>query len=176
MPKPTTKKELLLLSQERFKELFSLIDSYPETILEKDFPEGTLNRNIKDVFAHIHHWHLLFLDWYAVGMKGEKPDMPSKGYTWKTVPDLNIEIWKHYQNVSLAEIKPQLVDSFKKVQAIIHVHTNTDLFTKKKYKWTGSTSLGAYLISNTSSHYDWAIKRIKKSVKQNAILESISSN
>ena len=36
---------------------------------------------------------------------------------------------------------------------------------KKKYKWTGSTSLGAYLVSATSSHYDWAYKLIKKCLK-----------
>jgi hypothetical protein len=36
-----------------------------------------------------------------------------------------------------------------------------ELFTKKKYQWTGTTSLGAYLVSATSSHYDWGLKTIK---------------
>ncbi|HOP45228.1 MAG TPA: ClbS/DfsB family four-helix bundle protein, partial [Flavobacteriales bacterium] len=37
-----------------------------------------------------------------------------------------------------------------------------ELFEKKRYRWTGSTSLGAYLVSATSSHYDWALKLIQK--------------
>ena len=41
-----------------------------------------------------------------------------------------------------------------------------ELFTKKKYHWTGSTSLGSYLVSATSSHYDWALKLIRKSIKK----------
>ncbi|MDR1911573.1 MAG: ClbS/DfsB family four-helix bundle protein, partial [Helicobacteraceae bacterium] len=36
-----------------------------------------------------------------------------------------------------------------------------ELFTKNKYEWTGTTSLGSYLISATSSHYDWGLKTIK---------------
>ncbi|MEL6140134.1 MAG: ClbS/DfsB family four-helix bundle protein, partial [Bacteroidota bacterium] len=34
------------------------------------------------------------------------------------------------------------------------------------YAWTGTTSLGAYLISSTSSHYDWAYKLIKRCKKK----------
>lgn len=55
--------------------------------------------------------------------------------------------------------------SFEKVFPIIEKHTDEELFTKKKYKWTGSTSLGSYLISATSSHYDWALKLMKKGLK-----------
>ena len=107
----------------------------------------------------------MFLTWYEVGMNAGKPEMPAKGYTWKTLPDLNIEIWKKYQKSSLHQISLLLSESYSDVQMIIKRHSNDELFEKKKYKWTGSTSLGAYLISNTSSHYDWAYKRIKKSMK-----------
>jgi hypothetical protein len=61
--------------------------------------------------------------------------------------------------------KTLLDASYQDIQKLIIAHTNEELFEKKRYKWTGSTSLGAYLISNTSSHYDWAIKLIKKSMK-----------
>ena len=52
--------------------------------------------------------------------------------------------------------------SFLDVQELIHQHSYDELFEKKKYKWTGTTSLASYLISATSSHYDWAIKKLKK--------------
>ena len=142
-----------------------LVNSYSKEDLKREFPKGTLNRNIKDVLAHLHQWHLMMLEWYKIGLKREKPDMPAKEYTWKTLPDLNKKIWEDYRNIKLEEAKELLDSSFLEVQQLITKHSNEELFEKKRYKWTGTTSLGAYLISNTSSHYDWAIKLIKKSMK-----------
>lgn len=164
MPKPKTKDELIELSQSNFKNLLELINSYSNDELEKEFPKGTLNRNIRDVLAHLHQWHIMLLDWYNVGMTGEKPEMPAKGYSWKNTPELNKKIWKDYKNIKLDEVIRILNNSYQRVQKIIKHHSNEELFEKKKYKWTGSTSLGAYLISNTSSHYGWAIKLITKSM------------
>lgn len=163
MARPTTKEELLHLSQANYKKLNDLIESISDP--NKEFPEGTMNRNIRDVLAHLHHWHLMMLNWYEVGMKGEKPEMPAKGYSWKDTPELNKEIWKKYQKVDFNETKSLFNDSYQDIQKIIEKHTNEELFEKKKYKWTGTTSLGSYLISATSSHYDWAIKLIKKILK-----------
>lgn len=165
MPKPKSKKELLELSQANYEELLELVNSYSKSQVEKEFPIGTLNRNIKDVLAHLHEWHLMMLEWYATGMKGEKPDMPAKGYTWRTLPELNLKIWEKYKDFELQRAKDLLDESYEQIQSIIKKHTDEELFEKKRYKWTGSTSLGAYLISNASSHYDWAIKLIKKSIK-----------
>jgi len=162
MPRPKTKNELLELSQKNYSKLLDFIDKLPKNEQEEEFPEGYLNRNIKDVLAHIHHWHLMFLEWFEVGMNGRKPDMPAKGYTWKTLPDLNREIWKKYKDINLKIAKELLETSFNSVQKVIEKFSEEDLFTKKKYKWTGSTSLASYLISATSSHYDWGYKLIKK--------------
>ncbi|WP_298537696.1 ClbS/DfsB family four-helix bundle protein [uncultured Algibacter sp.] len=165
MPRPKSKKELLELSQANYEKLLKLLGSYSNMELEKEFPPETLNRNAKDVLAHLHEWHLMMLDWYKIGMKGEKPDIPAKGYTWRTLPELNRKIWEKHKDVKFQTAKNLFDDSYKQVQRVIKEHTDEELFEKKRYKWTGSTSLGAYLISNTSSHYDWAIKLIKKAMK-----------
>ena len=166
MPKPTTKSELLSQSQTNYQNLLELISGYTDAECLKEFPPGTLNRNIRDVLAHLHHWHLLFLSWYADGMKDIKPAMPAKGYTWKTMPDLNKAIWEKYQDVEMSDVKDMLSHSYQEVKAVILKHNEEELFEKKKYKWTGSTSLGAYLIANASSHYKWAYKLIKRAVKK----------
>lgn len=142
--------------------MYDFIEALPEKEQNAEFPEGTLNRNIRDVLMHLHHWHLMFLDWYQIGMAGQKPAMPAPGYTWKTTPDLNKWIREKYQNTQLAHAMILLQQSFLEVQKIIEQHTDQELFEKKRFKWTGSTSLGAYLVSATSSHYDWALKLIKK--------------
>ncbi|SEJ82589.1 hypothetical protein SAMN05192553_1212 [Cyclobacterium xiamenense] len=141
------------------------IGSFSEKDQFSEFPKGTMNRNIRDVLMHLHHWHLMMMEWYTIGMKGEKPEMPAKGYTWKTTPELNKWIWEKYKDTSLEDAKKDLKSSYKKVRRLIEKHSDEELFEKKRYKWTGTTSLGAYLVSATSSHYDWAYKLIKKAKK-----------
>jgi len=166
MSRPKTKEELLALSQKNAEALNAYIDSLPEEEQHADFPEGTMNRNIRDIIAHLHHWHLLFLRWYEEGMQGQKPEMPAPGYTWKTTPALNRYIWEKYQDLPLEQARQLFAESFQEVRRCIERHSNEELFEKKRYAWTGSTSLGAYLVSATSSHYDWGLKLIKKARKK----------
>lgn len=165
MPRPKSKQELLDLSEINFNKLKSLIEGYTEEQQKSEFHPGTMNRNICDVIAHLHQWHLMMKDWYNVGMSGAKPDIPAKGYTWKTTPELNRLIWEKYRGEDLCKMLALFSESYTIVRGIIEKHTDEELFEKKRYKWTGTTSLGAYLISATSSHYDWAIKLIKKGLK-----------
>ncbi len=164
MPRPKTKEALIGLSHTNYEKLLTFIVKLPEEKRKAEFPSQFLNRNIRDVLAHLHHWHLLLLSWYEQGMKGEKPEMPAPGYTWRTVPELNREINKKYKNVPLDEIKKLWSSSFMNVQKIIAGHSNDELFEKRKFKWTRTTSLGAYMVSATSSHYEWALKLIKKCI------------
>lgn len=163
MPRPQNKEDLISLSNENFNKMFELIDSFPkEEIINGKIPFEDRDKNIRDILAHLHQWHKMMLSWYKTGMSGEKPSMPEKGYTWKTVPELNAKIWQDYQGFSYIDTYELLNSSFTSIQKLITSHSNEELFTKKRYKWTGTTSLGAYLVSATSSHYDWAIKKIKK--------------
>ncbi len=166
MARPKNKEELLILSQRNFQKLFDFIDSLSEEQQLFEFTSNTLNRNIADVLFHVHEWHLMMLSWYLVGMKGQKPHMPAEGFTWKTMPELNKKIWKQNRDRNLEESKIAIKKSYNSLQELIKKHANEELFEKKRYPWTGSTSLGAYLISATSSHYHWALMLIKKGVKK----------
>ncbi len=165
MPKPKNKTELLDLGANNYHKLLDFIDALSPEQQSATFPEGYLNRNIPDVLMHLHEWHLMLLGWYDAGMKGEKPSMPAEGYTWKTLPLLNQEIQKKYAGTPLAEAGKTLSESYKTIRATIEKHPNEELFEKKRYKWTGTTLMGAYFISATASHYDWAFKLIKKCLK-----------
>lgn len=160
MARPTSKIELLSQSEANFKKLMALVESTENA--EREFLPGTMNRNIRDILAHLHHWHLMMIDWYTVGMSGQKPEIPAKGYTWKTTPLLNRKIWEDYQGSVLETVMEKLFTSHVNITALIEKHSNEELFEKKRYRWTGTTSLGAYFIGATSSHYDWALKLIKK--------------
>jgi len=171
MPRPTTKAELTAAAAEQFDRLWGLIGSMPEDIQNKEFDfEGagkkeahwSRDRNLQDVLVHLHEWHRMVQRWHEEGtVRGGMPAVPGDGYTWMTLPDLNMEIWKRYQDTSLQSAKEMLRVSHGEVLAIVESHTDEELFSKGFYKWTKTTTLGAYLISCTSSHYDWAAKKIK---------------
>lgn len=165
MPRPKTKTELLELSEANYQKLLALIQSLPDEKKSAEFAQGTLNRNVSDVLCHLHHWHLMLMDWHQIGLTGQKPDIPAKGYTWKTLPDLNRKIQAQYSSTELDQAMEMLQDSHQRMRELIESYSNDELFEKKRFNWTGSTSLGAYLISSTSSHYDWALKLIKKCTK-----------
>ena len=162
MARPTIKKDLLAQSEENYQKLITLIDSLTPEQQEAAFPFEDRDKNIRDVLIHLHEWHNMMDRWYTVGMSGEKPAIPAPGYTFKTTPELNQKIWESYQQTPLNEAKQLLEKSHRRMMAIIDQHSNEELFTKKYYKWTGTTSLGAYLVSSTSSHYDWALKKTRK--------------
>lgn len=160
MPRPTTKKDLLNASQQSFEQLLDLVTSLPEG--EQISPGVNGEWSVKDVLAHLCAWHGMMETWYKEGMAGNKPDMPAPGFTWKTTPQLNEKIFQEHKNEPLDLVLNSLKSSHAKIQDIIESHSDEELFTKKQFRWTGSTSMGSYFISSTSSHYQWAIDLIKK--------------
>ncbi|MDR1114058.1 MAG: ClbS/DfsB family four-helix bundle protein [Candidatus Margulisbacteria bacterium] len=123
---------------------------------------GTQDKNARDLLMHLHRWHEMVIKWHKDNLAGKEAAFLPQGFTWRTTPELNLKFWHEYQNVNLAKAKRLVKESHKEVMDIINSHTNDELFKKGVYKWTGGTSLGAYLVSVTSSHYDWAMKLLKK--------------
>jgi len=164
MSRPTNKKDLLEASETNLNKLFEFINSLPEEFRNKTYTNDELNdrdKTIADVICHLHEWHKMLESWYKTGMSGKKPAIPAEDVTWQTLPVLNHRIWEKYKGTELKKALTLLKKSHKEVMALIKQHTDEELFTKKKYAWTGTTSLGAYFIGSTSSHYDWALKTIK---------------
>jgi hypothetical protein len=163
MSRPQNKEQLLELSRSEFDKLLNTLETLSE---DKITLRGACGEwSIKDILSHLNEWHLMMQQWYEIGMSGKKPEIPAKGYTWKTTPELNEKIYQENKNKRYDKVLKELKCSFAEIQQIIKKHTDSELFSKQKYTWTGSTSLGAYLVSATSSHYAWANTLIKKFLK-----------
>lgn len=130
-----------------------------------DYPRGS----IKDMLAHLDAWHRMFLEWEAVGRAGEVAEMPAPGHTWKTTPALNMEIHERHAGDSWEMVVASLQQSHAQVREAIASYGDEALFEKKRFTWTGSTSVGSYAVSATTSHYDWAMKHVRRSRKSWAI-------
>jgi len=163
MPRARTKKELLLFGKSEFEKLMDFAETYEK----KEFLQEPIfdNRTIKDILAHLYAWHKLELTWYKEGMNGGKPEIPAPGYTFKTAPALNEKLYQDYKAIGWEDIKEKLGASHKELMSLVGKHTEEELFTKMKYAWTGSTSMGTYFASALSSHYNWASELLRKKLK-----------
>ncbi|UDQ98268.1 ClbS/DfsB family four-helix bundle protein [Lentisphaerota bacterium WC36G] len=176
MPRPTTKTDLIKLANAQYEKLWELVNSMSmeQQVATFHFDEKTLNKaahwkrdkNIRDILVHLYEWHQLLLNWVNANQNGEnKPFLPSP-YNWKNYADMNVKFFEKHQNTSYLQSKEMLKESHNNVMKMIEIFSNEELFTKKHFTWTGTTTLGSYCISATSSHYDWAIKKIKKHIKK----------
>lgn len=62
---------------------------------------------------------------------------------------------------SPSEATELLEQSHKEVLNLAEKFSNEELFSKGVFKWVGGSTLGSYFVSITSSHYNWAIKKLK---------------
>ena len=182
MGRPTTKSDLLTAAAVNFEKLNELISSLTETERNTPFDfsgdekkkenHWKRDKNIRDIYIHLYEWHQLLLRWVASNESGDpKPFIP-RPYTWKTYGDMNVALWKRHQNTALTDARDMFYKSHEEVLRLAERYSNEELFSKGVYKWVGGSSLGSYFVSTTSSHYDWAMKKLKVHRKNCKSLEN----
>lgn len=169
MARPTTKQELTVAAEKQYAKLNELIDSMSADEQNAEFGFEDRDRNLRDVLIYLYEWHRLLLNWAGANRAGNPMSFLPAPYNWKTYPQMNVELWRKHQPTPLAEAKALLQQSHADVMQLIDSFTDEQLFTKKYYTWTGTTSLGSYCVSATSSHYDWAVKKLKAHLKSAAL-------
>lgn len=175
MPRATTKDELIESANRQFEKMWQLIDGMSEEQQCAAFSEEmaltgkeahwTRDKNLRDVLTHLYEWHQLLLAWVRANDSGERRPFLPEPYNWRTYPAMNIEFWRKHQDTSLEDAKAMLRESHSEVIAVIEHYSNEELFSKGILAWTGASTLGAYCVSATASHYDWAAKKIKRHLK-----------
>lgn len=171
MARPTTKNDLIETAGATYDKLMELLDSMTTEQLtgtfsfdiEKEKGEHwKRDRNIHDVLIHLYEWQQLLLDWVTANQKGENRQFLKEGYNWKTYGGMNIDFVEKHKDSSYDEALALLKESHTKVIALAESLSNEELFAKKVFPWVGGSALGSYFVSTTVSHYDWALKKIRK--------------
>ena len=171
MARPQTKENLMIAAKENFEKLNTLISKMSDKELTTPFDfskdekkkeaHWKRDKNLRDVLIHLYEWHQLILNWVESNQKGEEKPFIPQPYNWRTYGDMNVEFWKKHQNTSLEDATKALQKSHKEVLELAEKFTNEELFSRKVYKWVGGSTLGSYFVSATSSHYDWAMQKLK---------------
>lgn len=167
MARAQNKEQLINAAEIEFARLKAEISTFTADQLLEEFQFEDRDRNVRDVIVHLLEWHRLLLNWVhtnAASPDAAVPFLPAP-YNWKTYGTLNVELWEKHQNTSLEQALAELESSHHSVLTLIDSFSDSELFTKKHFSWTGSTSLGSYCVSATSSHYVWAVKKLKQHKK-----------
>ena len=175
MSRPTTKTDLIELANIQYDNLWQFINSMTEDEQLESFNFDTQtagkeahwkrDKNIRDVLIHLYEWHQLLINWINANQNGEEKPFLLAPYNWKTYGQMNIDFFNKHQTTPYDTSKELLNKSHSDVMTLIETFSSDELFAKKQFNWTGTTTLGSYCASATASHYDWAMKKIKKHIK-----------
>lgn len=171
MARPRNKEDLQKAAAENFEKLNDLIDSLTEKEMSTPFDFSAnekrkeahwkRDKNVRDILVHLYEWHQLMIRFVDENIKGNNIKFLPKIYTWRTIAPMNQEFWRKHQNTTLEEARELFAGSHGEVMKRIHQFTNEELFLEKAFPAVGGSTLGSYFVSSTSSHYDWAMKKIK---------------
>lgn len=171
MSRPTTKTDLIEAAKTNYEKMIHLISDLTDEELSTPFDfsgdekkkeaHWKRDKNLRDILIHLYEWHQLLLNWIDSNQKGNKKPFIPLPYNWKTYGEMNVVFWEKHQDTSLEKATLILEKSHKEVLLLAEKFSNEELFSKGVYDWVGGSTLGSYFVSVTSSHYDWAMKKLK---------------
>ena len=162
MPKATTKNQLIEDAQKERTALEKLLATLTPEQMTQVKTEGEWSA--KDVLAHLVEWEAMVMKWYAAGVKGKVPAVPSEEFNWGQLPQLNHAIYLKHRDKPLEQVQKEFKASYKKIMRVIESVPEKELFTRGQYPWTRNNPLAAYFNSATAAHYRWARGEIRKKV------------
>ena len=108
--------------------------------------------SVKNLLAHLVEWQAMNLNWYAAGLRGEKPAMPAPGYTLGELPRLNQMIYRKHHRRSLMAVMDDYRSHHERIVKLIESLPDSDLITLGRFSWTGpSWTLSDYLRASTAA-------------------------
>jgi hypothetical protein len=118
--------------------------------------------NVRDLVAHLFEWQQLFLGWFDAGARGFTPEIPAAGFRYREIPQLNRNIQLRYATYEPREIRQMLESSHQQLLSLAASLTQEQLLQPGAFAWTKRNALVTYLGPNTSSHYRFALKVLKR--------------
>ncbi len=136
----------------------NLVNLSDEDIVE---PSVIGEWSVKDILAHLVDWEQRFLGWYQAGLRGEVPQTPAPGMTWRDLDKLNQMIFEEHKEQPLDEVKADFHNSYQQVLETVKVIPEESIFRAGYFAWTENSNLKAYILANTANHYRWAKNQIR---------------
>lgn len=162
MSVPVNKEALILAITTQYDKLQHELILIPENLSHVAEIEGHVKNTqitAHNVVAYLVGWGELVIKWHDKKTQHLPVDFPETGYKWNQLGLLAQKFYKDYAHIPYPALLEKLDKTVKAILAIIHTHTNHQLYEEPWYdKWT----LGRMIQFNTSSPYTNARGKIRR--------------
>jgi len=160
MPIAKTKQELLNAIEVEHRLLMKCVES----LTAQEFvTAGVCHEwSAKDVIAHLVEWKKMFLGWYKLGLLGENPRTPAEDLKWTQTPALNDRIYRKWKDEEAEVVLAEFESTYRRMLELAYALPEELLFQKGLYPWLRVWPLSRWIAAQTSSHYRWALTRIRR--------------
>ncbi|KPK88298.1 MAG: hypothetical protein AMJ88_19240 [Anaerolineae bacterium SM23_ 63] len=127
MPKYTTKETLLHAIREAragLEKKFSTLS--PEQMI---WPGSMDHWSVKDILAHLVDWEQRLISWYQAGLRGEVPEIPAPGMSWRDLPALNQQGYERHRDETLDEVMENFIGSYQETLRLIEGMNEEEIYT-----------------------------------------------
>lgn len=173
MPQPQDKASLIQQAQQNYLTLMNLINDTDASRLEAQFqplpPSAKCTtfaqgNNLRDLLVHAYEWQQLQSAFVANIRNGQPQDFIPDPYR-KNYKEMDQANWQRHQSTPLDKSIALLQGSHKEMIDLMETFTQDQLFEKKVFKVTYTTTMAAYFISVTISPYTQILKRLKSHLR-----------
>ncbi len=120
---------------------------------------------VKDIIAHIMEWEAMFFPWYEASLRGETPEIPGPGLTWKDLRVVNQRIYQKHCERSLEDILADFRAIHQRLEDTVLAMTPEQRETPGVYAFTGGGSIIDWMKAY-AAHDLWAKKQIRAWLKR----------
>ena len=163
MPIPKNREDLVVSIREQFQKLAQTLDKCGPGFGSAAVTEEW---DVKQLLAIRAWWSKAVVDWVQEGKDGEIPETPGLGFSWKDTPELNNVIAAKAKRKSYKAVREDLLRQYQRVMELATALSESELFEKGVFQWTGTMPVARWLSINTARQYQTANTLIRRLLKQ----------
>ena len=104
--------------------------------------------SVKDLIGHLGFWENSVVTLFNTLRAGKTPP------PYPELDTLNAQVLADSRKQSLAEVRRQEKNAYKKVLSLLHDATAAELFDSGHFPWTGGRPFESFIVDNTIGHYE----------------------
>jgi hypothetical protein len=169
MPTPTEDRSTIVLKRVRTERRRLEANLAKLSPLDMLIPGVVGQWSIKDVIAHIMEWEAMFFPWYEASLRGETPEIPGPGLTWKNLDVLNQRIYEKHRARPLEEILADFRSVHQRLEDTVNAMNLDQRTTPGYFSFTGGGTVIDWM-NAYAAHDLWAKTEIRAWMKKRQLV------
>ena len=123
--------------------------------------------SVKDLLAHLAEWEAMCVGWILAVRRGETPQVPAPGVTFRNLAPLNQAIYEKHKGRSLIEVLDFFHSAHEQFNEVLEGMTEEEFIEAGHFPFTGNRGLYTW-ISSFAAHDAWGKNEIRAWMKKSS--------